>query len=66
MIFLNKKRTIIYMCFFIISIFSCYLFAPKMNNKIVTTMALPVSDKVVILDAGHGFPDERGSSVKME
>ena len=28
------------------------------NNEVVQTMALPVSNKVIVLDAGHGTPDE--------
>lgn len=32
------------------------------NNEVgnyVDTVSLPVSDKVVVIDAGHGIPDER-------
>ena len=29
-----------------------------MNNKVIPTNALPITNKVVVLDAGHGKPDE--------
>lgn len=32
------------------------------NNKVIETMTLPVSNKVIVLDAGHGTPDEGATS----
>ncbi len=32
------------------------------NNEVVPTMTLPVSNKVIVLDAGHGTPDEGATS----
>ena len=32
------------------------------NNEVVQTMTLPVSNKVIVLDAGHGTPDEGATS----
>ena len=29
------------------------------KNKTVATVALPVNNKVIVIDAGHGVPDER-------
>ena len=29
-----------------------------MNNKVIPANALPITNKVVVLDAGHGKPDE--------
>ena len=29
------------------------------NKNYIDTVSLPVSGKVVIIDAGHGVPDER-------
>ena len=38
-----------------------FFFAEFRNkNETVETVALPVEDKVIIIDAGHGSPDERG------
>ena len=29
------------------------------NTELINTVSLPVSGKVVVVDAGHGIPDER-------
>ena len=34
----------------------------KIDSKTVQTVALPVDNKVIILDAGHGVPDEGAES----
>lgn len=31
----------------------------KVPNQVATTNALPITSKVVVIDAGHGLPDER-------
>ena len=31
------------------------------SNNYVSTVSLPVSGKTVVIDAGHGVPDEGGS-----
>ena len=31
----------------------------KEKNNLVQTVALPVNNKVIVIDAGHGKPDER-------
>lgn len=58
----NKlKRMVIISMMIIVSI--TYVNAMKKNREIgeaVQVTTLPVSGKVVILDAGHGTPDERG------
>ena len=63
MLILKKKRIIIMMCMIFISL---YAFSFKIANenvigeeKTTATVSMPVSDKVVIVDAGHGSPDER-------
>ena len=32
------------------------------NNRVIETMTLPVSNKIIVLDAGHGTPDEGATS----
>ena len=32
------------------------------DNRSIATVALPVDSKVIILDAGHGVPDEGAES----
>lgn len=56
MLILNKKRIlIVFLC-----IISVFFVGERKRNKTLETVALPVENKVIILDAGHGFPDERG------
>ena len=64
MLILSKKRILIMTCLIFVSL---YAFSFKIANnitqndsmeKIVETVATPVSNKVVIVDAGHGTPDE--------
>lgn len=55
-IFLNKKRIITITICLVLSFFYVGM---KKNNETIETVALPVEDKVIIIDAGHGFPDER-------
>ena len=59
MIILSKKRLIL-----ITSMICISLTVFLANNSItdiqtVETVNLPVSNKVIVLDAGHGVPDER-------
>ena len=60
MILLSKKKIyIVFMCFLftIISFQICTKI--KDRNIAVETVALPVTNKVIVIDAGHGKPDER-------
>ncbi len=61
MIVLEKKRILLTLAVSLIAIFtfSIQTANTKENNKTVQTVALPVSDKVIVIDAGHGIPDER-------
>lgn len=65
MLILTKKRITIILCMVCVSL---YAFSFKIANnmtditeaeKTAETVATPVSNKVVIVDAGHGTPDER-------
>lgn len=65
MLVLSKKRIMIMICMLCVSL---YAFSFKIANnvggmenigKTAQTVATPVSNKVVIVDAGHGTPDER-------
>ena len=64
MIILNRKR----LTFIITSIFlSVFVFTfltsnRKEQNTYIETVSLPVSGKVVVVDAGHGVPDEGAES----
>lgn len=56
MIVLNRKRITIMVLSVFISV-SAFIFAMDRNNT-VPTVSLPVSGKVIVIDAGHGKPDE--------
>ncbi|MEI3395493.1 MAG: hypothetical protein V8R82_07380 [Clostridia bacterium] len=62
MFIINKKRiSFILVCFLLgILVYSCkgMKINTKENSEIEETTATPVSGKVVVLDAGHGTPDE--------
>ena len=62
MFILSRKRiTLVILCI-IISI-STFLINNKKNESI-ETVGLPCSNKVVIIDAGHGPPDEGAEGSK--
>jgi len=61
MIVLNRKRliTMVGMVFVSLLVFSFQIATEK---KTMQTVALPVSNKVIVIDAGHGKPDEGAES----
>ena len=64
MLIFNQKRIIVIFCMIFVSLFAfSFKIANNMINindkeKTVQTVATPVSNRVVIVDAGHGTPDE--------
>ena len=62
MVVLNRKKIIITaMCVFV-SVFT-FMLSNKDNNKnAIQTVSLPVSNKTIVIDAGHGVPDEGAES----
>lgn len=63
MLIINQKRIKIILILILISLFtfSCSTVKNQNNNlttNTIETTATPVSGKTVILDAGHGTPDE--------
>ena len=57
MFIISKKRILVITMGIFISIFSI-LFMQDINLDTVETVSLPISGKVVVVDAGHGVPDE--------
>lgn len=58
MIILSKKKIIIY-----VTVFICFLYVfsfqiGDLKKESVETVTLPISEKVIIVDAGHGEPDQ--------
>lgn len=62
MLVLNRKRlSLIVGCLFV-SIFAFMFMSNKKEEKTVPTVSLPVSGKTIVVDAGHGVPDEGAES----
>ena len=62
MLVLSKKRlSLIVGCLFV-SIFTFMFVTGKNEEVVVPTVSLPVSGKTIVVDAGHGVPDEGAES----
>ena len=59
MIIINKKRISIIFTMLAISVLSYGIVYNKDKRDTITTSSLPVTNKVILLYAGHGKPDER-------
>ena len=57
MILLRKKRITL----IVLSVFLSILVFTLVNDRkeLVPTVSLPISGKTIVIDAGHGKPDER-------
>ena len=74
MLILSKKRITVMLCIIFISLYA-FTYRVINNNftqiqnvqleKTVETVSTPVSNKVVIVDAGHGTPDEGDCLLKL-
>ena len=60
MVVLNKKRITLVAIAACFSIFAFVFTTAKLDTK--ETVVLPVSGKTIVLDAGHGIPDEGAQS----
>ena len=61
MLIINKKRIIFILIILMISVISFATNKAKLENTI-STVSLPVSGKTIVLDAGHGYPDQGAES----
>ena len=60
MIVLSKKRITLILTCVLVGIFTFMLQGIDLNVKeTAPTVTLPISGKTIIVDAGHGVPDER-------
>ena len=57
MIIISKKRIAIISGILLLAVFAFTFQTASLDNT-VQTVSLPVSNKVIVLDAGHGKPDE--------
>ena len=67
MIILDKKKIVKILSVVMIFIFAYIITGYNVNNtknqsKTIETVALPINNKVIVLDAGHGVPDEGAQS----
>lgn len=67
MIILDKKKIVKVLSVVMIFIFAYIITGYNVNNtkkqsKTIETVALPINNKVIVLDAGHGVPDEGAQS----
>jgi len=65
MIVITKKQLIKTMSFVFIGMFTilfCSMQFTIPNEEIIKTSSLPISGKVIVVDAGHGVPDEGAES----
>lgn len=56
MFFLSKKR-IVLLASLLIAVVAIGIFQMSLKEETIETVALPVSNKVIVIDAGHGNPD---------
>lgn len=62
MIIINRKRIHIILCCLLVSLFTFAVQTANNNEKnsesSIETTATPASGKTIVIDAGHGTPDE--------
>ena len=68
MIVINKKRISIIAICLLLGIFAYSYQVTKidLDEEIQETTSTPVSGKVIVVDAGHGVPDERSTKLVTE
>mgnify|MGYP005798866137 CR=1 FL=1 len=62
MIVLNRKRISLILIIIIVGVFTFEYQIAKLESENVPVVSTPVSDKVIVIDAGHGTPDEGAES----
>lgn len=62
MLVLNRKRLIIITSSMLVAIFAYMFGMSKTQDTVLETVSLPVSGKTIVVDAGHGVPDEGAES----
>ena len=55
----KKIRLVVFSTFAVFLLLALSVNLTNEKSKYIETVALPVSGKVVVVDAGHGIPDER-------
>ena len=65
MYIINRKRISLILVCLLLGIFAYSYEGTKINldEEVQQTTATPVSGKVIVVDAGHGVPDERSTEL---
>ncbi|MDD2627395.1 MAG: hypothetical protein PHR25_00650 [Clostridia bacterium] len=59
-----KNKKLIYMILFATVIVLLFQFLISLEkNKVIQVNSMPITNKIIVLDAGHGLPDERSSRI---
>lgn len=58
MFIIRKKRIIMLLSFVFVAILVASIGQNNKKINTVETVATPVTNKVIVVDAGHGIPDE--------
>lgn len=61
MIFIKKDRLALLTVFIFLSVIAFSLY-DKTSKDTIETVTLPVTNKIIVIDAGHGIPDEGAES----
>lgn len=51
MLILNKKRIMVMLCMIMVSVLAFSFYKADLNTKTVETVSLPVTNKVIVVDA---------------
>ena len=59
MLIIRKQKVVIMFSILSLILAACYVAIIPQKENSIETVSLPVSNKTIVLDAGHGIPDER-------
>ncbi len=62
MLIIRKKKIVIMFSILSLIVVACYVAIIPQKTNSIETVSLPVSNKTIVLDAGHGIPDEGAES----
>ncbi len=62
MVFIKKDRLALSILFIFLSVIALSMYEKRDSNNTIETVTLPVTNKVIVIDAGHGIPDEGAES----
>ena len=63
MIFIKKDKLVLSTIFIFLSVIAFCIYEQTNYRSTLQTVTLPVTGKVIVIDAGHGIPDEGAESI---